>query len=192
MIRADSHSPEVWEAICTPMHEILPASPQSGSGALYLGSWTAAVDTDLLARHGVRAIVECHDAPWGFAESSSSNGMTTSSTSTGHNAPPTFNRNPTSPALSAGRPPFARSVSSSGVVHHHQHQHHPHHHQHSNRPGEMGRFKVAIPDSAAPDLLAPHLDGAVHFIRERLNRGENVLVHCQQVRLHARFAPGTS
>ncbi|KAL5482309.1 hypothetical protein ACEPAI_8903 [Sanghuangporus weigelae] len=175
MIRADSYSPDVWEAICTPMHEILPASPHSGSGALFLGSWTAAVDTDLLTRHGVRAIVECHDAPWGIAESSSPSG-TTSSFSSAAGQAHAFNRHPTSPTLAAGRPHIARSVSSSGVAHHH----------HTNgtgsgvRPGEMGRFKVAIPDSAAPDLLAPHLDGAVHFIRERLNRGENVLVHCQQ------------
>ncbi|EJC98349.1 phosphatases II [Fomitiporia mediterranea MF3/22] len=116
MIRADAYTPDVWEAICTPMHEILPASPKHGSGALFLGSWTAAVDTDLLARHGVRAIVECHDAPWGICESTS-------------------------------------SANGSGV---------------------------AIPDSPTPGLLEPHLDGAVRFIRDRLSRGENVLVHCQQ------------
>ncbi|KAH8106360.1 phosphatases II [Phellopilus nigrolimitatus] len=112
MLRADAFPPDVWAALCTPMHEILPAgsSPRGAGGALFLGSWTAAVDPELLARHAVRAIVECHDSPWGTCESS----------------------------------------------------------------------LVALADSAAPDALRPHLDGAVRFIRERLARGENVLVHCQQ------------
>ncbi|THH09107.1 hypothetical protein EW145_g2239, partial [Phellinidium pouzarii] len=78
-------------------------------------------------------------------------------------------------SAAAARPGITRSVSSSGIQI-----------QASttaagaSRETQPGRFKVAIADSAAPDLLAPHLDGAVCFIRERLNSGENVLVHCQQ------------
>lgn len=158
MIPAHAYPPDVWEAICTPMHEILPASPHSGKGALFLGSWTAAVDTDLLARNNVRAIVECHDAPWGVCESSSTPPT------------PTFARTPTSPMLGPSRPQLGRSTTSVTV-------------QQVQAGGQMRRFKVAIPDSPVPNLLEPHLDGAVRFIRDRLNRGENVLVHCQQVRV---------
>ncbi|KAI5120460.1 hypothetical protein M0805_008507 [Coniferiporia weirii] len=175
MIRADAFPPDVWEAICTPMHEIVPASGRAG--ALFLGSWTAAVDADLLARHAVRAIVECHDAPWGACESGPAPPASTSAPMSMQM--PAFTRSPTSiphhaSVLALARPQLVRSVSSSGVQIQtmsgmsHQNQQ------------QVGRFKVALADSAAPDLLAPHLDGAVRFIRERLNRGENVLVHCQQ------------
>ncbi|PAV16805.1 phosphatases II [Pyrrhoderma noxium] len=178
MIRADAFPPDVWESICTPMHLILPGDPSgSGRGALYLGSWTAAVDNDLLARHRVNAIVECHDAPWGACDShsSSSEDLIVNGSMT-----PTLARSSTSTSqpMSSIRPPLSRSASSSLV---------PSYSNHSNgsnasgiQQAKFGRFKVAIADSAAPDVLAPHLDDAVRFIRDRLTKGENVLVHCQQ------------
>ena len=167
MLRSDSFSPDVWEAICTPMHEILPrGAKSSGSGALFLGSWTASVDTDLLSHNSIKAIVECHDSPWGTCDSSPPPAN-----------PPPFGRSPTSPSFQQGaRPPLARASSTmSGTP--------------SGSAGSIGkggdqyaRFKVSVPDSSTPDLLKPHLDGAVRFIEDRLSRGENVLVHCQQVR----------
>ena len=186
MIRADAFPPDVWESICTPMHLILPGDPSgSGRGALYLGSWTAAVDNDLLARHRVNAIVECHDAPWGACDShsSSSEDLIVNGSMT-----PTLARSSTSTSqpMSSIRPPLSRSASSSLI---------PSYSNHSNgsnasgiQQAKFGRFKVAIADSAAPDVLAPHLDDAVRFIRDRLTKGENVLVHCQQVRLLSRHS----
>lgn len=226
MLRADSYPPDVWEAICTPMHEIVPAgAARPGTGALYLGSWTAAVDAELLAHHRVRAIVECLDAPWGMCESgltSSGTGATPSSSSSHSNSTPVlggtpsvggamaahtisanthahqapaFARAPTVPMPpGTGRPPISRAYTSAAIPtlsHSHssssssQISSANNHHNHGSSPnhngGNVGRFKVAIADSAAPDILTPHLDGAVRFINERLSRGENVLVHCQQV-----------
>ena len=159
MIRADSMSRDVWEAMCTPMHEILSPSGMlesllliflidvvlpGRSGALYLGSWAASVDNELLANNRIRAIVEVHDSPWG---------------STPLPTPSTPGR-----ALSSYGFEEARSDGRSVTA-----------------PGQMGRYKIAIADSSASDILKPHLDGAVRFIKDRLAGGENVLVHCQQV-----------
>ena len=116
MLRADSFSPDVWEAICTPMHEILPRGAKgSGSGALWLGSWTASVDGDLLSRNAIKAIVECHDSPWGTCESSTVHSPPPAS-------PPAFARTPTSPSFQQGaRPPLAPD------------------HELRERPGEVSR-----------------------------------------------------
>ena len=152
MIRADSMSPDVWEAMCTPMHEILSPSGMleslllfflidivlpGRSGALYLGSWAASVDNELLANNRIRAIVEVHDSPWG---------------STPLPTPSTPGR-----ALSSYGFEEARSDGRSVTA-----------------PGQMGRYKIAIADSSASDILKPHLDGAVRFIKDRLAGGENV------------------
>ncbi|KAJ7058940.1 protein-tyrosine phosphatase-like protein [Mycena amicta] len=88
MIRFDNMPPEVMQAMCTPMHEILPrtalpppatAHPSSSSpytpytnshqpptlsGALYLGSLTAVNDYPLLRAHGIRHWVQVIEAPW--------------------------------------------------------------------------------------------------------------------------------
>lgn len=169
MLLADQFPPEAWEAICTPMHEILPEGVKSaGSGALWLGSWTASVDSELLSRNKIKAIVECHDSPWGVCESVSLPASPT---------PPSFARSPTSPHYQPGsRPPLARasstvtggSNSSAGSI---------------KKADGISRFRVSISDSSTPDLLKPHLDGVVRFIDEKISRGENVLVHCQQVSL---------
>lgn len=67
MIRFDSLPPEVMQAMCTPMHQILapahlpshPATPGHGitTGALYLGSLSAATDKDLLRQHHITHVV---------------------------------------------------------------------------------------------------------------------------------------
>ncbi|KAH8822565.1 protein-tyrosine phosphatase-like protein [Flagelloscypha sp. PMI_526] len=62
MIRFDSLPPEVMQSLCTPMHEILPAS--SSTGALFLGSMTAANDFDLLREHDIKDVVQVLDVPW--------------------------------------------------------------------------------------------------------------------------------
>ncbi|EPQ54914.1 phosphotyrosine protein phosphatase II [Gloeophyllum trabeum ATCC 11539] len=69
MINFDGLSPEVMEAMCTPMHLILPpaslpASPTSHTGALYLGSLAASIDKELLRTHRISYLVQVLDAPW--------------------------------------------------------------------------------------------------------------------------------
>jgi len=59
MIRFDNLPPEVMQALCTPMHQILPASNRIG--ALYLGSYAAFLDPNLLAQHSVSALVQVVD-----------------------------------------------------------------------------------------------------------------------------------
>lgn len=79
MIRFEGMSPDVMEAICTPMHQILPFQFQSTSmlsiqsvahasssqpGSLYLGSMSATMDRELLAKHHITHIVQVLDVPW--------------------------------------------------------------------------------------------------------------------------------
>ncbi|TFK22005.1 phosphatases II [Coprinopsis marcescibilis] len=69
MIRFDSLPPEVMQAMCTPMHQILPSAPNPSNpghsfGSLYLGSLAAVMDKDLLQNHHVTHIVHVLDAPW--------------------------------------------------------------------------------------------------------------------------------
>ncbi|KAG6860699.1 hypothetical protein C0995_008371 [Termitomyces sp. Mi166 len=55
--------PEVMQAMCTPMHQIL--SPQGPlTGILYVGSLSAVQDKDLLLEHGISHLVQVLDAPW--------------------------------------------------------------------------------------------------------------------------------
>ena len=69
MIRFDNLPPEVMQAMCTPMHQILPpapipSSPSQSYGALYLGSLAAVMDKDLLRQHHITHIVHVLDVPW--------------------------------------------------------------------------------------------------------------------------------
>lgn len=59
MIRFDSLPPEVVQAMCTPMHQILAPALVHGitTGALYLGSLSAATDKDLLRQHHITHVV---------------------------------------------------------------------------------------------------------------------------------------
>ncbi|KAI0345454.1 phosphatases II [Trametopsis cervina] len=123
MIRFENLPPEVMQAMCTPMHLILPpsassTSPTSRSGALYLGSLQAIFDAPLLSAHAIGALVQVLDAPW------------------------------------------LPSVDAQG-------------------PGKMDAYRLDILDSTTADLK-PHLEATVRWIDERLRRGVNVLVHCQQ------------
>lgn len=63
MIRFDQLPPEVTQAMCTPMHLILPSSSPS-SGSLYLGSLSAVLESDYLRNHHITHIVQVMDAPW--------------------------------------------------------------------------------------------------------------------------------
>lgn len=71
MIRREDMSSEMWEAMCTPMHVILPASPKTSFGALYVGSWFASVDADLLQTNAIKHLVEVLDSPWGNGQQQS-------------------------------------------------------------------------------------------------------------------------
>lgn len=124
MIRFENLPPEVMQAMCTPMHLILPpSSSPSRTGALYLGSLAAIFDPALLASHAIGALVQVLDAPW------------------------------------------LPQVQGPGSI-----------------PGQkMESYRLDILDSTSEDLK-PHLESAVRWIDDRLRRGINVLVHCQQVR----------
>jgi len=124
MIRFDNLPPEVMQAMCTPMHLILPSSPSGSSarkGALYLGSLQAIFDAHLLASHHIGALVQVLDAPW--------------------------------------LPSVDAQVSASG--------------------GKLDSYRLDILDSTTADLK-PHLEATVRWIDDRLRKGVNVLVHCQQ------------
>ncbi|KAI0037188.1 protein-tyrosine phosphatase-like protein [Vararia minispora EC-137] len=67
MISFQNMSPEVAEAMCTPMHLILPPAPltpHSHSGALYLGSISAVLDPSVLQAHHISSLVQVLDVPW--------------------------------------------------------------------------------------------------------------------------------
>jgi hypothetical protein len=64
MIRFDQMPPEVMQAMCTPMHEILPANPRSHGGTLWLGSLSATMDAQLLREQKISLLVQVLDAPW--------------------------------------------------------------------------------------------------------------------------------
>ena len=68
MISFTGLSPEVAEAMSTPMHLILPSTPPPASstipGALYLGSITAVLDPAILKEHDIHHLVQVLDVPW--------------------------------------------------------------------------------------------------------------------------------
>ncbi|KAF8073339.1 protein-tyrosine phosphatase-like protein [Lyophyllum atratum] len=63
MIRFDNLPPDVMQAMCTPMHQIM--APQGSiTGSLYVGSLSAVQDKDLLLEHRISHLVQVLDAPW--------------------------------------------------------------------------------------------------------------------------------
>ncbi|KAJ3575509.1 hypothetical protein NP233_g1049 [Leucocoprinus birnbaumii] len=67
MIRFDQLPPEVMQAMCTPMHEVLSATPVPGhttTGALFIGSFAAVQDKDMLREHRITHLVQVLDVPW--------------------------------------------------------------------------------------------------------------------------------
>ena len=71
MISFSGIPPEVAEAMCTPMHLILPSVPPSAPrlqcsdpGALYLGSISAVLDPSILKEHNIHPLVQVLDVPW--------------------------------------------------------------------------------------------------------------------------------
>ncbi|TCD66033.1 hypothetical protein EIP91_001888 [Steccherinum ochraceum] len=124
MIRFDNLPPEVMQAMCTPMHQIIPPSAPSSSrpptGALYLGSFSAILDPTLLASANIAALVQVLDAPW-------------------------------LPSVDA----------------------------HAKQGIHLESYRLDIMDSTSADLK-PHLEATVRWIDEKLRKGRNVLVHCQQ------------
>ncbi len=124
MIRFDNIPPEVMQAMCTPMHLIIPASQSNHTGALYLGSFSAILDPVLLSSHSISALVQVLDAPW-------------------------------LPSVDA----------------------------HAKQGNKLECYRLDIMDSTSTDLK-PNLEATVRWIDEKLRRGINVLVHCQQVLPH--------
>jgi len=70
MIRFDSLPPEVMQAMCTPMHQVLPpmtlpaGSSSTTSGALYLGSLAAVNDATALREAHISHLIQVLDVPW--------------------------------------------------------------------------------------------------------------------------------
>lgn len=61
MIRFDTLPPEIAQAICTPMHQILLPPPAHHLGHLWLGSYAAISDSDLLKKHRISHVVQVID-----------------------------------------------------------------------------------------------------------------------------------
>jgi hypothetical protein len=64
MIRFDNVPQEIIQAMCTPMHQILLPPPAQHLGHLWLGSFAAISDTDLLRKHRISHLVQVIDVPW--------------------------------------------------------------------------------------------------------------------------------
>ncbi|KAF9778658.1 protein-tyrosine phosphatase-like protein [Thelephora terrestris] len=64
MIRFDGVPPEIIQAMCTPMHQILLPPPAQHLGHLWLGSFAAISDNDLLRKHRITHIVQVIDVSW--------------------------------------------------------------------------------------------------------------------------------
>ena len=69
MIRFDNLPPEVMQAMCTPMHQILAPSPLPGhpgfnTGGLWLGSLAAVNDASTLRENHISHLVQVLDVPW--------------------------------------------------------------------------------------------------------------------------------
>lgn len=64
MIRFDNIPPEIARALCTPMHEILLPPPAQHLGHLWLGSFAAISDNDLLRKHRISHVVQVIDVAW--------------------------------------------------------------------------------------------------------------------------------
>lgn len=67
MIRFDNLPPEVMQAMCTPMHLIIPSQPTNSSrpsGALWLGSMSATMEKSVLQQSKISHIVQVLDVPW--------------------------------------------------------------------------------------------------------------------------------
>jgi len=64
MIRFDNFPPEIVQAMCTPMHQILLPPPAQHLGHLWLGSFAAISDSDLLRKHRISHLVQVIDVPW--------------------------------------------------------------------------------------------------------------------------------
>jgi hypothetical protein len=62
MIRFENIAPEIMQAMCTPMHQIL--SQNNGRGSLYLGSLSAVMDKELLREHRISHVVQVIDSSW--------------------------------------------------------------------------------------------------------------------------------
>ncbi|KAH8078421.1 DSPc-domain-containing protein [Cristinia sonorae] len=120
MIRFDNLPPEVMQAMCTPMHLIIPASTRQATGALFLGSFSAILDPALLASNNINALVQVLEAPW-------------------------------IPSVDA----------------------------HAKQGIHLESYRLDIMDSTSADIK-PHLEATVRWIDDRLRKGRNVLVHCQQ------------
>lgn len=54
-------SPEAWAAMCVPINEVLPGDTHTGRGALFIGSWMASVDDELLHQNGINQLVSVND-----------------------------------------------------------------------------------------------------------------------------------
>jgi len=64
MIKFDNFPQEIIQAMCTPMHQILLPPPAQHLGHLWLGSFAAISDADLIRKHRISHLVQVIDVPW--------------------------------------------------------------------------------------------------------------------------------
>ena len=62
MMYFNDMDPSVWESMVTPMNEVLAADESNGQGALYIGSWAASAEPELLDKCKIRQIVSVLDS----------------------------------------------------------------------------------------------------------------------------------
>lgn len=152
MIRFDNLPPEVMQALCTPMHLVLPASnpynhTRAGTGPLYIGSLSAIHDNDLLRSHSITHLVQVLDIGW-LPESAGNTNMNTQSP-----------RSPVPPNTQF----FATASATSSI---------------QNVNG-LTCYRIDLSDQPNADLQS-HLESVCAWINSSISNGKGVLVHCQQ------------
>lgn len=61
MIRFDEMESNAWTAMCSPIDLVLPSEERSNHGALYIGTWIASMDSEILDSHQIDNILSIID-----------------------------------------------------------------------------------------------------------------------------------
>jgi len=151
MIRFDNLPPEVMQALCTPMHIVLPASnpyshSRTGSGPLYIGSLSAIHDSELLRSHSITHLVQVLDIGW-LPESGGNSQLS---------------RSPVQ--LQSPNTQFFATASATSSI---------------QSVNGLTCYRIDLSDQPNADLQS-HLESVCTWINSSLANGKGVLVHCQQ------------
>ncbi|KAJ7574116.1 protein-tyrosine phosphatase-like protein [Mycena floridula] len=154
MIRFDSLPPEVIQAMCTPMHQVIPRRNSTNTGGLYIGSLSALHEPDMLRREGVTHLVQVLDVGW-LPETGQP----------GHQMPQQDYSTPRS--FFPPQQPVASSIgTASGSI---------------TTTNGLVCYRLDLSDSpSSSHMLLASLESTCAFIRASLASNKSVLVHCQQ------------